>query len=66
MKLTIFTKILWTDDGILVAQISGKECKRNEKSNAPSKFEKGTEQERVPDFLKRNATGTRSLNLRND
>ena len=34
--------------------------------NARSYFEKGTEQERVPDYLKRNATETRSWNLRND
>ena len=43
-----------------------KERKRNAKRNARSYFEKGTEQERVPDYLKRNAGGTRSRNLRND
>ena len=56
MKLNIFAKILYTDDGILVTQMSGKERKRNDRSW----FEKGTEQDHVPDFLEMNATGTRS------
>ena len=45
---------------ILVHQKSEKERKRNAKRNARSCSEKGTEQERGPDLLKRNVEGTRS------
>ena len=59
MRQKIFAEALLIYD-ISVHQKSEKERKRNAKRNARSCSEKGTEQERVPDFLKRNAEGTRS------
>ena len=50
----------------MIHKICEKERKRNAKRNARSYSEKGTEQERVHDFLIRKATRSRSQNLRND
>ena len=59
----MFAEVLLIYD-ILVHQKSEKEHKRNakgtERGTRVPALKKGTEQERVPDFLRRNAEGTRS------